>query len=64
MEVGREMGTFETETRFGNESYYAAGKHGVSDVFLWGGGAQIGTADVFVCMDTSNKMPQTVGFKN
>ena len=33
-------------------------------VFLWGGGAQIGTADVFVCMDTSNKMPQTVGFKN
>lgn len=31
------MGTFETETRFGNESYYAACKHGVSDVFLWGG---------------------------
>lgn len=59
------MGTSKTGKGFGNESYYVAGKHGVTDFFfLVGGGAQIGTADVFVCVDTSNKMPQTVGFKN
>lgn len=27
MEVGREMGTSETEKGFGNESYYVAGEH-------------------------------------
>lgn len=55
------METPEPERGSGNESYYVTGERGVTG---FSGRVQIGTADVFVCLNPSNKMPQTVGFKN
>lgn len=60
MEVGKGEGPSHTEKGFANSSYYyyVAGKLGVTGL-----GGQIGMADVFVCLNPSNKMSQTVAFK-
>lgn len=40
------------------EPYYMTGEHGVTGL-----GSQTGMADIFVCLNPSNKMSQAVGLK-